>query len=217
MIAAILAMLVIIIAAGIGGIATVNIARSYASGGTFYATGHLNAVAALRRFAVTRSEEDYNDYRRRIHVPSSDRVAREILEESDIPIQNSYPFLIEGRNDYRDAPGIAWLFRAFSNTPVFKPAVDVWRRADHEIENLDALANRLYRDTSFNSTDALHAIDEVNARLNTLEDRFARELGTAARDITTMLYAGLSGFGVALAALVIALGYRTHARLTAAQ
>ncbi|MEQ8394112.1 MAG: PAS-domain containing protein [Thalassobaculum sp.] len=212
-----LAMLVIIIAAGIGGIATVNIARSYASGGTFYATGHLNAVAALRRFAVTRSEEDYNDFRRRIHVPSSDRVAREILEESDIPIQNSYPFLIEGRNHPRDTPGIAWLFRAFSDAPLFKPAVDVWRRADREVQNLEALAERLHRDTSFDSAEALRAIDEINTRLNAWEDRFARELGTAARGITTMLYAGLAGFGVVLAALVGVLGYRTHRRLTAAQ
>jgi PAS domain S-box-containing protein len=216
-IAAMLGILAIIIAAGVGGVATVNIARGYANGGTYYAMGHLNAVAALRQFAVSRSEADFYLYRRHIHVPVSDRIAREILEEPDAPIQDSYPFLIGGKNHPDDVPGIAWLFRTFGHTPVLKPAIESWRQADDEMQRLDALADRMYLGQIIDPVRAVREIDEINARLSNLEDRFARNLGVAARSVASMLYAGLIGFGLALAALVLALGYRTHRRLSAAQ
>ena len=212
-----LGVLGIIIAAGIGGISLVNIARSFANGGTYYATGHLAAVAALRRFAVSRSQEDFEAYLRNIHVPISDGTARAILDDRELPVENSYPFLIAGKNHPDDVAGIAWLYRTFSHTASMRPAIEVWRQADAEVQRLDVLADRLYRTASTQPGTALAEIDEASARLEALEGRFSRELGEAARRVGAMLHVGLAGFGAALAALVLALGYRTHRRLSAAQ
>ena len=221
-IATVLAILTVIIAAGVGGIVSVDILRGYASGGTHYAKGHLNAVAALRRYAVTGAAEDLYRYRHSIHVPRSDRFAREVLEEPDLPIANSYPFLISGNNQPDDVPGIAWMFRAMGWSPLFGPAVDAWRRADREVQNLDDLADRLHAIVTSAPGDLaardrlLRELHRIDARLAELEGRFALKLGQTARGVAWILYAGLAAFGLALAALIVVVGWRTHYRLTVA-
>lgn len=222
-IVAMLAILAILVGASVGGIAAVDIIRGYASGGAQYAKGHLTAVSALRRFANTGAPEDLARYRRRIHVPSSDRLAREVLEQDDVDIRNSYPFLIGGDNHPADVPGIAWLFRILGTTSVFAPALEAWRQGDAEILRLDALAEQLDRSWAAAPADAgrraelLEEIDRIDARLVEIEDRFARQLGEAGRGIARLLYAGLGGIGLALAILVVALGYRVQHRLAEAQ
>lgn len=222
-IAAMLAILAVIIAAAIGGIATVDVIRGYASGGTHYAKGHLTAVAALRRFAVTGASRDLKAYRTSIHVPLSDGAAREVLEQPDIPIQNSYPFLIGGKNHPADAKGIALLFRVFRGTPLLDPAVSVWREADREVRHLDALADALQESWATAPQDRstrarlLSEVEATDAALINLEEQYARELGMIARSVAMMLYAGLGILSVLLAALVVLLGLRTRHRLAIAQ
>lgn len=222
-IAAMLAILAIIILAGIMGIAAVDVIRSYASGGTHYAKGHLTAVAALRRFAITGAEEDFYRYRYSIHVPMSDRIAREILEDPDVDLRNSYPFLIAGKNHHDDVAGIAWMFRTMGDTTLFQSPIEIWRRADTEVQYIDAIADRLYKARRGEPVDGasiaylLRQLDAIDTRLGQYEDQFALHLGDAARSLALMLYGGLVAFGLALAALVVALGIRTRHRLVAAQ
>ncbi|GHD55992.1 hypothetical protein GCM10017083_35540 [Thalassobaculum fulvum] len=222
-IGAMLGILAILVAASLGGIASVNVIRGYASGGTYYAKGHLSAVAALRRYAATGSPEDLYRYREDIYAPYSDGVARELLEQTDIPIDNSYPFLVGGKNHPEDAPGIAILFRIFRTTPFFAPTVSVWREADREVRRIDELADALQRSWATRPGDSatrarlLSEIEATDARLLALEDRFAWQLGQAARYITRLLYAGLAGLAGLLVVLVLVLGYRTQRRLNLAE
>ena len=222
-IGAMLGILAILIAASLGGIASVNVIRGYASGGTYYAKGHLSAVAALRRYAATGNPEDLYRYRDGIYVPYADGIAREQLEQPDIPIQNSYPFLIGGKNHPDDAPGIALLFRLFRTTPLFAPAIVVWREADREVRHIESLADALQRSWATDPagsaarTRLLIELEATDIRLLELEDRFAWQLGQAARNITRLLYVGLAALAGLLAVLVLVLGHRTQRRLALAQ
>jgi PAS domain S-box-containing protein len=214
-----LAVVTFMVAAGIAGVATVDVIRAYANGGTHYAIGHLSAVGGLRRFARTGAEEDFFRYRQRIHPPISDRIAREILEDPELDASQSYPFLIAGRNHPRDVAGLAWFFRLTQNVPPFVHAIDTWREADATLERLDGLADRLYAvvrgepDDMEARIELVRSINELDARLIQLEDRFATELGAAARTVAGVLYASLAGCGLVLALLILGLGYRTHRRL----
>lgn len=222
-IVAMLAILAVLVGASIGGVATVDIIRGYASGGAQYAKGHLAAVSALRRFAISGADDDLARFHRHIHVPTSDRLAREVLEQNDLDIRDSYPFLVGGGNHPEDVAGIAWLFRALGTTATFAPALEAWRGADEEILRLGALAEELSRSWSTAPDDAAHRallvaeVDRIDARLVELEDRFAAQLGETARRIAGFLYAGLGGLGLALAVLVVALGHRVQRRLADAQ
>ncbi|NQW08628.1 MAG: PAS-domain containing protein [Alphaproteobacteria bacterium] len=222
-IGAMLVILGVIIAAGIAGIMTIDVIRSYASGSMHYTKSHLGATGALRQFVQFGTEEDFLQYRYRLYVAVSDRIAREILEEPDLDRANSYSFLIGGKIHPEDAPGIAWMFRAFEDTALFAPAIEIWRAADREIERLDAFADQVHQDMragplNRDQRDALlREIDAFDRRLIELEDRFAWQLSDVARTVTKIMFWSLGMLAAALAALVVVLGYRMQARLDQAQ
>ena len=214
-----LVILGVIITAGIGGVMSVDVIRSYAIGSLHYGKSHLSATGSLREFVQFGTEEDFLQYRYRLYVAISDRIAREILEEPDLDRANSYPFLIGGKIHPDDVPGIAWMFRTFKDTTLFAPAIDIWRAADREIEQLDTFADQVYQkirggNVSRADRDALlREIDAFDRRLIDLEDRFAWQLGDVARTVTRFIYWSLGSLAVVLAGLVIALGYRMQSRL----
>ncbi|MEQ8813969.1 MAG: PAS-domain containing protein [Thalassobaculum sp.] len=222
-IGAMLLILAVLITASIGGIAAVDIIRSYSGGATYYAKGHLSGVASLRRYAATGSPEDLHRYRRDIYLPASLGIARDILEQPDLPVGNSYPFLIGGNIHPEDAAGIAWMYRIFSATALLDPAAQLWRDADLEMLRIDALAGKLQRAWADMPADRparerlLAEVETVDARLSDIEDRFSRQLGELARSIARLVGAGLAGLAVVLATLVLALGKRTQLRLALAQ
>lgn len=221
LVATMLGVLVVIIAAGWGGIAVIDSIRGYATGGTHYAKSHLGAVSALREYARYGRPEDFRNYERRIGVAVNDRVAREILEQHDLPWTNSVPFLIGGKNHPDDAVGMAWLFRHFHELYLFKPAVGTWREADREIQRIGRIAGDLRRTVESGAPTELGALLEELTRVSDglieLEDRFASEIGTAARSVKSMLFWGLIGLGVLLALLVVGLGYFAGLRLKQAR
>jgi|GEM_PF-884834 len=222
-IGAMLVILAVLITASIGGIMAVDVLRGYASGASSYAQGHLSAMAALRRFAATGAAEDFHRYRREVHLPISLGIARQVLEEPDLPIGNSLPFLIGGNIHPDDAPRLAWMFRVFGDSSLLEPAVDLWRRGDREVRRLDTLADGLQRAWAMAPADRamryrlLGKVEAVGARLSEIEGHFARQLGDLARKLTWQLSAGLLALAVLLAALVLALGQRTRLRLELAE
>lgn len=211
------------IAAGTGGIVIVDIIRGYSNGATHYSKGHLSAVTALYRFARTGNEQDYDRYRRRLHPTLSNGTAREVLDAEDLPIGNSYPFLIQGRNHPKDVAGIAWLYRTFKASSLFTPTREIWVQADARIKEIDALADQL-RDIVQTEPGNLEArsglvrsIEQLDADLVRLEDTFSLQLGAMARWLTTVLLLGLAALGVLMTVLIWVLGIAVARRLKAAR
>ncbi len=188
------------IAAGTAGIVTVDIIRGYSNGATYYSKGHLSAITALYRFARTGEERDYEVYRNRIHPTLSTGVAREALDAEDMPIQNSYPFLIQGNNHPDDVAGLAWLYRVFKETPLFSPVLETWALADERVKQIDAQADRL-RHLILTEPENLDArrevvrnIERIDADLIRLEETFSLQLGSLAFLLSVM---GTGGAGAA--------------------
>ncbi|WP_420406096.1 PAS domain-containing sensor histidine kinase [Nisaea sp.] len=221
-----LAMTVVIgvtIAAGAAGVVVVDIIRGYSNGATYYAKGHLSAVSALYRFARTGDDRYYEMYRRRLHPTLSNGVAREILDAEDLPIDNSYTFLIQGKNHPNDVAGIAWFYRAFKDTPAFRPARETWVRADAKVRQIDALADAL-RQLVLNEPgnlsarqEIVQAVERIDDELIHLEERFSLQLGATARSVSSFLLWGLAALGVLLAILIWVLGVAVGRRLKAAR
>jgi PAS domain S-box-containing protein len=209
--AAMLMVVAVMVSAGIAGILVADTIRSYASGGTHYATSHLSAVAALRRFARSGLAVDYRQYADRISVADNDRLARMALEDPRQPIENSHAHLIGGRNHPDDVPYIARFFRLFHETDLFRPAIAIWRAADDEIQTLDVLAGQLrdlYAEAPVDRAEADRLLAEVRAadgRLQVFEERFADTLGHAARTVRHSMVVGLVGLGCALALMMCVL------------
>ncbi|MEQ9604365.1 MAG: PAS-domain containing protein [Thalassobaculaceae bacterium] len=209
--------------AGAAGIHIVDIIRSYGNGTAHYSKGHLKAVKALDRLARTGEWQHFAEYQREIHKPRSVGVARDILEDSELPIGNSYPFLIQGKNHPDDVAGIAWLYRTFNNTPIFAEARETWREADERIAKIDALAQLLSRSISEDPTDIdtrsslIGQIQAISAEVLHLEDKFMYQLGTHARVLKRYALSGLALLGLLLALLIWRLGIAARLRLASAE
>mgnify|MGYP003669919399 CR=1 FL=1 len=211
------------IAAGTAGVAVVDIIRGYSNGATHYAKGHLSAVSALFRFARTGDQQDFDEYRRRLHPTMSDGRAREILDAEDLPISSSYPYLIQGGNNPSDVAGMAWLYRVFRESALFRPARETWILADERVKQIDALAHQL-RQLILTDPENLDArremvrkIEEIDADLIKLEETFSQQLGFPARSLTSFLLWGLSALGLLLTILIWVIGILVGRRLKAAR
>lgn len=211
------------IAAGTAGVAVVDIIRGYSNGATHYAKGHLSAVTSLFRFARTGDQQDYDEYRRRFHPTISDGIAREILDAEDLPITDSYAFLIQGSNHPNDVAGMAWLYRVFKENPLFKPARETWVLADERVKQIDALADQL-RQLILTTPENLDArrelvreIELIDADLIQLEEIFSQQLGSTARSLTSFISWGLLALGLLLTILVWVIGALVGRRLKVAR
>ena len=211
------------VGAGAAGVAVVDILRGYSNGATHYAKGHLSAVSALFRYARTGDPRDFEIYRYRLHPTISNGVARQILDDEELPIGNSYPFLVQGSNHPRDVAGIAWLYRTFKDSPLFRPARRTWTLADQRVLELDALADRLRQLIQTAPGDVrtrsllVDEIEQLDAELIGLEDTFSQQLGTTARLLTTFLLSGLAVLGLLLTGLIWIVGMAIGRRLKAAR
>lgn len=214
--------IVVIVSAGIFGAYFIDIIRSYGNGATHYAKGHLSAVSALDHLAWTEDESYFTEYRRRIHPTLSVGIAREILNSADLPVGNSYPFLIEGNNHPDDVAGIAWLYRTFKTTPIFAPAQETWRSADRKIDEIDALADQLLASVRAKPSKLetrlrlMREIDRISNEVLALENRFTLQMGAVARNLRTVLFAGLAILGLLLALLIWRLGVAARRKLARA-
>ena len=193
----------------------VSAARAYVGGESLWSKAQKEAVYSLFRYAQTRSESDYRDYRNAIAVPLGDRQARLELEKPEPDVAVAREGFLVGQNDPADIDGMVMLFRRFREVSFMSRAIDIWSKADEYIAELDALAQELHgrivaRDTQpSNLEPILSRIDEVNRRLTPLEVGFSTTLGDAARRTQTILEVAL----VVAAAILVVAGVVVSARI----
>lgn len=215
--------LLAIVAAGVGGVALVDIMRSYVAGEAAYSKGQKGAVLALHRYARSGDPADFAEYESLIGIPVNDARAREILEDSSRPREESHRFLEAGQNHPDDVAGMAWLFRYLGETPLFAPQIEIWREADRKVAELVLTAEALAREIGAGGPEAaavpglLARIDAIDTQLTEIETAFSNRMGEAARTVAWLLYIGLPGLGVLMAAGAGLIARRTVRRLDAAE
>ena len=184
---------------------TLSAGRAYVAGEGLWSKAQKDAVHYLLRYARTLEERDYERYADAISVNLGDRRAREALDRPDPDFAAARQGFIQGRNHPHDVDAMATLFVRFRNVSYVSRAIDIWAKADGEIEKLQAVARRL-REEARGAADRgridamLEEIHAINSVLGPLEDAFSFTLGEATRWMRDTL------FYVLLAAAVLLVG-----------
>jgi len=167
--------------------------RAYVEGESLWSKNQKEAVFHLLRFAETRSESDFLNYRKAIGAPLGFRKARLELEKPKPDYATVRSGFLEGGTHPDDIPGVISLYQRFHQVSYMKSVLDIWRTGDEFLTRLDAaagelhelhLAGRLDRSELHN---VLGRIVEINEELKPWQNRFSNTLGEATRWIRSTL------------------------------
>src|SRR5262245_22770307 len=97
--------------------------RAYVEGESLWSKNQKEAVFHLLRFAETRSESDFSNYRKSIGVPLGFRKARLELEKpkpDDVAVRAGF---LEGGTNPDDIPGVISLYQSFHRISYLKSVI----------------------------------------------------------------------------------------------
>ena len=207
---------VIILGLAVAGIEITDIVRAYVAGEGHYSKAQKSAVYALRKYARTRDETDYERFLQFVDVNRGDRRARQILESPEGDLEAAYRGLMQGRNHPDDVAGMAWLFRTFGDTPLFAPPIESWRHADSLMRQLETVAAHLHTAVLGQRLDAatvasyLRRIDSLDQQLTAVENTFSSQMRHAAQRLKQFIYAAVGLTTVLLWSGALAFTWRSR-------
>ncbi|MDQ6639213.1 MAG: PAS domain S-box protein [Pseudomonadota bacterium] len=178
--------------------------RAYVTGESLYSKGQKDAQIYLIDYAEFHREEDYRRFLAAIAVPLGDRAAREELQKRHPDLKVARQGLLDGGTDDSDIPGVIRLFQLFHKTPLMAGAIATWTEGDGVIEQMRVLAGRAHEQVIAGNLRDPAVVDmrdealALNKRLTALENKFAAQLGEAARLSQRLLL----GLNLALALLL---------------
>ena len=192
-------------------------ARAYVGGESQWSKAQKAATLALVRYAQSRANADWQNYRRAIAIPLGDRRAREALERPSPDPAAVREGFVAGANHPDDVAGMSRLFRWFGSVPFMAEAIDIWTRADVELQRLIAGAaerrGAIMRAADDERVQALVAeVLAIDGRLTPLEARFSETLGEASRTVFQLSAGAMIAGSVALTALALLLRQREARR-----
>ncbi len=112
--------------------------RAYIHGESYYSKGQSNACKNLLRYLDNGDELYWSQYLENIEINLGDGKAREILLGGDPSKAGVY--LIQGKNHPDDIELMIWLFTTFKDYSFMKVPIEIWSKADKDIDKLHALA-----------------------------------------------------------------------------
>jgi len=196
--------------------------RAYVSGESLWSKAQKQAISSLHRYAQTRTETSYEEFRTLLAVPLGDRRAREELEKAapdDVVVRQGF---LAGQNYADDIPGMMRLFRRFRDLPEFASAVAIWAEGDRQISELMRTAEQLHTQISSDPGLAAEArilqhIDKIDSDLTLLEKNFSATLGGVSRQLERELNLAMLAASLFLAALAWLIASRMLRQVDMAQ
>ena len=167
--------------------------RAYVEGESLWSKNQKEAVFHLLRFAETRSESDFLNYKKAIGVPLGFRKARLELEKSKPDYSVVRSGFVEGGTHPDDIPGVISLYERFHRVSYMKSVLDIWRTGDDFLARLDAAGAELHAFHAAGKEERtdlrliLDRIVAINEELKPWQNRFSNTLGEATRWIRSML------------------------------
>jgi signal transduction histidine kinase len=208
------ALLLLSLAASWQAIELVNETRAYAVGEGRYSKAQKMAVLDLYRYAHSENDADFRAFFRDILIPRGDEAAQKALSHSPADIETARRGLLAGNNHPSDIDGLINLYRRFYWWRPFAEAVDDWRIADAQVEDLVGQALRLHervaegRLTEATRRDALRRIEALDEAITERENTFSTHMGEASRLATMLVVVGIGVATVLLWAIGIAFAVR---------
>ena len=213
-VAAFVAAQALIILLAFVGMGVSEVARSYATGEALYSKSQKEAVIDLLRFSRTRSDADFNAYRRSMTVLAGDHAARVALEQPTPAFAAARRGFLLGANSPDDVPRMIDGFLLFQHWPPFTAALDDWRAADARSPDLDHLAAEMRRlPAAVDPQGELDRIAAVDQTLSRLERQFSEQMGRVSRLATGLAYAAVAGLSLLVCVVVLGVVWRVQRAL----
>lgn len=167
--------------------------RAFVTGESLWSKGQHDALYYLSRYAESGNLSFVARYHEAMAIPMGDRLARKALEVDPPAIDTAFQGFLAGGNHPDDIPKLIWLFRYFRWLPVMDACIRDWRTAEHVLMQLQPISEAI--DASRNTSDPdrreiMRQLDEINALVTPLTNRFSDRLGEGTRQVQTVLFAG---------------------------
>src|ERR1039458_2827686 len=177
----------------IASLTTLSSIRAFVNGEGMWSKAERQAIAELRRYGSSGSQDDYRRFDAEMAVPLGDRVARLELQKRSPDYDLAARGFIAARNHPDDVPGMMRLFRLFQHTAILARPITAWSRGDELIMQLSQIGQQM-RAAMDSGTAAPGRVKQlmVSAELihlgvAPLEDEFSNSLGGTSRLVSEML------------------------------
>src|SRR5580658_3540298 len=166
--------------------------RAYVGGEGLWSKGQKDAIHFISLYSETGDERFFDQFKKAIAIPLSDRAARRALEQQPPDLDAARDGLLGGGNHPGDIPGMIRLFRYFQHGPYMATAIRSWRGTDPFLDQLESLGNAIHGEmsgaTSATGRAAVHKeqIDLIDQRLAPLANAFSENLGEGSRFIKSV-------------------------------
>jgi diguanylate cyclase (GGDEF)-like protein/PAS domain S-box-containing protein len=177
----------------IASLTTLSSIRAFVNGEGMWSKAERQAIAELRRYGSSGSQDDYRRFDAEMAVPLGDRVARLELQKRGPDYDLAARGFIAARNHPDDVPGMMRLFRLFQHTAILARPITAWSRGDELIMQLSQIGQQM-RAAMDSGTAAPGRVKQlmvsaelIHLRVAPLEDEFSNSLGGTSRLVSEML------------------------------
>jgi len=167
--------------------------RAYVGGEGLWSKGQKDAIHFISLYSETGDERFFDQFKKAIAIPLSDRAARYALEQRPPDLDAARDGLLGGGNHPGDIPGMIRLFRYFQHSPYMAEAIGHWRGTDPILDQLASLGDAIHGELSgapdVAGRAAVHKerIDSIDLRLAPFANAFSESLGEGSRFIKSAL------------------------------
>lgn len=219
--------LLLLLGLSIAGIESLSAARAYVGGESNWSKAQKRAVSHLLRYASERDAADYRQFHANIDVTLGDRQARQELDRPQPDVARIRAGFARGGIHPHDVPRMIRLYRYGRDWQPITQAIDIWRRADGEIDRLLTLASAIDAQVTRRQPvdpQQLATVRALDVRFNALEEQFSLSLGDATRKAENVLNVALivgtlllAGFGFGLTRRIVQTQARQQQALAASE
>jgi two-component system, sensor histidine kinase len=169
--------------------------RAFVHGEGLWSKAQKDAVYSLHRYSVTFDHKYYDQYLVHLQIPLGDRRARLELIKENPNLQEVKEGFIQGEIHEGDIPGLIHLIQRFGMVSYISRAIEIWTRADLQIDDLIAAAEKLrslIEDRALTRDypkieRTIKNLEQLNLQLTVLENDFSFTLGEGSRWLEQLL------------------------------
>ena len=184
--------------------------RSYVQGESDWSKAQKEAVIELEQYAATGSQMDYQAFLNAIQVPLGDKFARQELGKPSPDMKVVYQEFAKARVSPDDVRSIIRFYGWFHDAAFMQGAIEDWRSADKEIDNLTEYGDQLHAERLREHPNPekvrhiLEGIEACDSRLTLLENQFTNMLVSGDQKVRGFLNVLTIGSSVVL--LILGIG-----------
>jgi PAS domain S-box-containing protein len=147
--------------------------KGYVKGAVVWSNAQKEASYHLKNYVYNQKKSDYQQYKKPLEIIKGDRQAALTLISDNPDYEKARQGFIKANITVEHIDAMIWLVTNFKNYELFVQAIEIWKTADKQIQELTKLAEELHHDISNGSltpeeqNQFSNRIDELNASLTT--------------------------------------------------